>query len=201
MKFSVLDNVTVYNGFFRLSTIELTHEKFAGGQSDTLIRELIDRKHAAGILPYDPERDEIVLVEQFRIGAIEDAAGPWLIEVIAGYREPGEDSTALVEREAVEEADCMVSNLIPVHRYYSSPGGCNEEIQLYIGRTNTSGVGGIHGLAHEGEDIRVHVVPADTAFEWLDSGRINSAMPIIALQWFRMNREKIRQKWTRPEVD
>ena len=147
------------------------------------------------MLPYDPVRDEVVLIEQFRVGAGDDPSGPWLVEIIAGLKEPGETAEALIQREAMEEAGCKVSELIPLHRYYSSPGSCNEVIELFFARTDTKGLGGIHGIDEEGEDIRVCVVSSDTAFEWLDQGRIDSAMPIIALQWFRLNRDNIRKRW------
>ena len=191
MKWSIVRQRPLYTGFFKLTEFELHHELFAGGESPMIRRELLDRHHAAGVLPYDPVRDEVVLVEQFRIGAGQDPEGPWLIEIIAGYREPGEAPESVVVREAVEEADCVISEIVPMCRYYSSPGSSNEQIHLYLGCTSATGLGGVHGLAYEGEDIRVHVVPVATAFEWLDNGRINNAMAIIALQWFRLNRDAI----------
>ena len=100
-----------------------------------------------------------------------------------------------MHREAEEEAGCKITDLIPVHHYYSSPGSSNEKIQIYFARTETEGLGGIYGIDEEGEDIRVHIVSSETAFEWLDSGRIDSALPIIALQWFRLNRDSIRELW------
>jgi ADP-ribose pyrophosphatase len=196
MKWSILKQRLLYQGFFKLTEFELQHELFAGGESQVIRRELLDRHHAAGILPYDPVRDEMVLVEQFRIGAVNQRTdGPWLIEVIAGYREPGETPEAVVAREAIEEAGCKISDIEPICRYYTSPGSSNEQIHLYIGRCETTGLGGIHGLAHEGEDIRVHVVSSQTAFDWLDDGRIDNSMAIITLQWFRHNRESLRRRW------
>ncbi|TNF96061.1 MAG: NUDIX domain-containing protein [Gammaproteobacteria bacterium] len=195
MKYSIIKQAPLYKGFFELSAYELRHDLFAGGECPVITRELLDRKDASGILPYDPERDEVVLIEQFRIGAMRNETGPWLIEVIAGYQEPDENPEQLVMREAIEEADCTVTDLVPMCHYHSSPGSSNEIIHLFLGRTCSEGLGGIHGLAHEGEDIRVHVVSSDTAFKWLDSGRIDSGMAIIALQWFRLNRDKIRHKW------
>ena len=195
MKWSVINTQLLYQGFLKLIRFELTHDLFDGGKSKPLLRELVDRGQAAAVLPYDPLRDEVVLIEQFRIGAGDDPSGPWLMEIIAGLQEPGESAEALVHREAKEEAGCTISDLIPLHRYYSTPGSSNEQIQLYFARTETAGLGGIHGVDDEGEDIRVHVVNSDTAFDWLDQGRIDSALPIIALQWFRLNRDKIRKQW------
>ena len=195
MKWSIIKEQLLHRGFFTVSRLEVKHELFAGGESGPVIRELLDRGHAAAVLPYDPVRDEVVLIEQFRIGAINDPGGPWLVEIIAGVYEEGESSEEVIKREAVEEAGCKITDLTPVHRYYSTPGGSTEMIDVYLARTDTRGLGGIHGLAEEEEDIRVCVVSSDTAFEWLDQGRIDSSMPIIALQWFRLNRETIRQQW------
>jgi ADP-ribose pyrophosphatase len=195
MKWSALSKKIRYSGFFKLTEIKLRHDLFAGGQSPVLVREVIDRGQAVAVLPYDPVRDEVVLVEQFRIGAGDDKNGPWLIEVIAGYQEAGESAEDVVHREAFEEAGCRLSDVERIHRCYSSPGGSNEQVQTFFARTDTSGVNGIHGLDEEGEDIRVHVVSSQQAFDWLDSGHIDSAMPIIALQWFRINRQRIRQQW------
>lgn len=195
MKWSVISRKLLYSGFFKLVGYELTHDLFEGGESQILRRELLDRGHAAAVLPYDPVRDEVVLIEQFRIGAGDDPSGPWVIEIIAGLCETGESEQQVIHREAEEEAGCTVTDLIPIHRYYSSPGSSNEQVDIYFARTQTATLGGIHGIDEEGEDIRVHVVSSDTAFEWLDEGRIDSALPIIALQWFRLNRDRIREQW------
>jgi len=195
MKWSIIKKNIRYKGFFKLTEVELQHDLFAGGKSPVLVREIIDRGHAVAVLPYDPVRDEVVLVEQFRVGAGEDSDGPWLIEVIAGYQEPGESAEEVVHREALEEAGCLLCDVEPMHKCYSSPGGSNERVSLFFACTDSTNVGGIHGLDEEGEDIKVHVVSSQQAFDWLDSGRIDSAMPIIAMQWFRLNRERIRQQW------
>jgi ADP-ribose pyrophosphatase len=195
MKWSVINKKSLYRGFFKLTGYELKHDLFEGGESPVLSREMLDRGHAVAVLPYDPARDEVVLIEQFRIGAGNDPAGPWLIEIIAGLQEQEESAEEVIHREAQEEAGCEISNLIPVYRYYSSPGSSNEQIHIYFARTETAGLGGIHGIDDEGEDIRVHIVSSEQAFKWLDQGRIDSALPIIALQWFRLNRDEIRKQW------
>ena len=195
MKWSAIKKNIRYKGFFKLTEVELQHDLFAGGKTPVLVREIIDRGHAVAVLPYDPVRDEVVLIEQFRIGAGEDSEGPWLIEVIAGYQEPGESAEEVVHREALEEAGCLLSDVELMHSCYSSPGGSNERVSLFFARTDSSNIGGIHGLDEEGEDIRVHVLSSQQAFDWLDNGRIDSAMPIISMQWFRINHERIRQRW------
>ena len=144
MKWSVISKKLLYSGFFKLSEIQLTHELYAGGQSQLLRREIIDRGQAVGVLPYDPLTDELVLIEQFRVGAGEDETGPWLIEIIAGYQEPEESAEQVVRREAVEEAGCTVTDLELIAHYYSTPGSSNEKIKIYFARTDSKGLGGIH---------------------------------------------------------
>jgi ADP-ribose pyrophosphatase len=195
MRWSIHSSKTLFKGFFKLTELHLTHQLYAGGESALLRRELLEKGNAVGVLPYDPRRDAVVMVEQFRIGALQDPTGPWLIEIIAGYQEPHEAPESVAAREAFEEAGCVVTDLQFINRYYSTPGGSSEQIHLYFGLTNSSGLGGVHGLEDEGEDIRVRVVSSKEAFEWLDEGRIDSAMPTIALQWFRLNRDAIRERW------
>ncbi len=198
-QFEILDRSTGYAGFFRLMRYRLRHRLFKGGWSPVLTRELFERGHAAAVLPYDPDSDQVVLTEQFRIGAMEVPNGPWLLEIVAGIIEPGETPEDVVRREAIEEIGCPVADLIPICEYLVSPGGTSERISLYCGRVDASGAGGIHGLAEEGEDIRVEVMSADEAIARMQDGAIVAAAPIIALQWLMLNRESMRSRWRGPE--
>lgn len=191
----VQEHEVCYQGFFRLERYRLRHRLYEGGMSPLLTRELFERGHAAAVLPYDPLRDEVVLLEQFRIGALQAPGGPWLLEIVAGIIEPGESAVEVVERELQEEAGCGLQALEPICEYLVSPGGTSERISLYCARVDSRGLGGIHGLAEEGEDIRVSVVSYAEALDWLAQGRINSASPIIALQWLQLQRERLRRQW------
>lgn len=192
----IVEQRTCYQGFFRLEHYRLRHRRYDGGMSPVLSRELFERGHAAAVLPYDPVLDRIVLLEQFRIGALNAPGGPWLLEIVAGIIENGETAAQVVEREMVEEAGCTLLALEPICEYLVSPGGTSERISLYCGRVDAAGVGGIHGLVAEGEDIRVSTVTFDEAMALLASGRINSASPIIALQWLQLNRSRLQQLWS-----
>lgn len=196
MKWEIMEEDLCFQGFYRLMRYRIRHALFQGGMGEPIVRELLVRGHAAGVLPYDPVRDEVVLVEQFRVGALESPHSPWLFEVVAGLMEDGEQPEDVVRREALEEAGCMLHELAHVCTYYSSPGGTNERVNLYIGRVDSSDVGGIHGLAHEGENIRVEVRLAEEAFEQVKRGLIDNAMSIIALQWLQLNRERLRTAWS-----
>lgn len=191
----IIEKITCYQGFFRIDRYRLRHRLFNGEWGSAITRELFERGHAAAVLPYDPIRDEVILIEQFRIGALNAPGGPWLTEIIAGIIEENEAPEDVVKRESVEEANCIITDLVPLYDYLVSPGGMTERIALYCGRVDTTHAGGIHGAIDEGEDIKVHVVSRETALSYLQTGRINSASAIIALQWLALNREKLLRQW------
>jgi len=193
-EFEILARETCYQGFFRLHRCRVRHELYAGGTHE-IQREVFERGHAAAVVLYDPELDRLVMVEQFRIGATGSAAGPWMLEFVAGIIEENEDAQAVATREAVEEANCVITDLIPINEFILSPGGCTEHIYLYCGRVDASGAGGIYGLAAEGEDIRVVTVAGAAVAELLKSDSVASATTLIGLQWFLLNRESVRDAW------
>ncbi|MCG8314960.1 MAG: NUDIX domain-containing protein, partial [Pseudomonadales bacterium] len=151
----VLEKTKVYEGFFRMNKYRLTHRKIEGGWTRELVRECFERPQAVGVLLYDPYQDNVVLIEQFRIGALDAHEGPWQMELVAGIVEEGEKPEQVAHREAVEEAGTEVLDLEYICEYFSSPGGSNEKLTLYCGGINSEGVGGVHGLEEEGEDIWV----------------------------------------------
>ncbi len=185
----------LHDGFMKVREFRLRHRRFDGGWSPLLSRELVQRRAAVGVLLFDPVRDEVALVEQFRVGALRDD-DPWLLELVAGLIDvDGESTEEVARREAVEEANCEVGVLEPIAEYFSSPGASNEFVSLYCGRCDLIGAGGVFGLAEEGEDIRVSVLPSARAFELLDGGAIRNAMTLIALQWLRHHRQRLRERW------
>ncbi len=196
----IIERQVTHQGFFRMEKYCLRHRLFSGEMSTPISRELFERGHAAALLLYDPQRDEVVLLEQFRIGALEAPGGPWLVEIVAGVIERDETPQQVARREAQEEAGCQVQELEFICEYLVSPGGTSERISLYCGRVDSSGAGGIHGLVEESEDIRVSTVPFTQAWHWLEEGVINSASPIIAMQWLHMNRERLRREWWQGSV-
>lgn len=192
----VLQRETCFKGFYRLDRLHLRHRQFAGGMGPQLSRELFVRHDAVCVLPYDPRRDSVVLIEQFRVGAMDKSANPWLLELVAGLIDKDEQPEEVAHREAEEEADLQLTALWPITQYYPSPGGSDERVHLYLGRCDSEGVGGVHGLAEEGEDIRVHVWPLEDALQAVRDGRIDNAASIIALQWLALNRAEVRGLWS-----
>lgn len=191
-RFEIVNKETIYNGFFRLEKYRLKHTLFQGGWSQELDRELFRRGNCVAVLLYDPLRDEVVLIEQFRVGAILQPERAWLLEIVAGAIEEGESPEEVALREAKEEAGCEVQQLQLIQAFYTTPGGASEWLSLFYGRVDTRGVGGIHGLDHEDEDIRVSAVKFDEAYRMLEEGKIDSAIPIIAIQWLYIHRDKLR---------
>ncbi|WP_163647544.1 NUDIX domain-containing protein [Modicisalibacter sp. 'Wilcox'] len=185
---------SLYQGFFSLERRRLRHRLFEGGWSDIVTREVHVRRDAVGVLLYDVERDHVVLVEQVRAGALNDPVSPWKLEPVAGLVEPGESPAEVARREAVEEAGCSIDELIELYRYYPSPGACDEQVTLYCGLVDSEGVGGVHGLAEEHEDILVHVLPFARAWELLQTGRLDNAMCLIAFLWLSRERASLRAR-------
>ena len=187
---------TCFQGFYRLDRLTLRHRLFEGGMGPVINRELFVRHDAVCVLPYDPQQDRVVLIEQFRVGAMGKSETPWLLELVAGLIDKDEEPEEVARREALEEADLQLTSLWPITTYYPSPGGSNERVHLFLGRCDSSNAGGVHGLAEEGEDIRVHVWPLEDALTAVKDGRIDNAASIIALQWLALNRDEVRGRWS-----
>ena len=189
------EKLTLYQGFFQIDQYKLKHQKHEGGWSPMIVRELFERGHTVAVLPYDPLRDSVVLVEQFRIGAYAAGVEPWLSETIAGILDSGEKAEEVAYREAIEEANCKMTELIKIGEFIMSPGGSSEKTTMFCGRVDSRGVGGIHGLAHEGEDILARVLPLEEALKNLAVGRIVSAYAAIPLLWLQFNKAALQAQW------
>lgn len=193
----LIDRTTVFQGYFRIDQYKLRHETFAGDMSDEIVREIFERGHAAAALLYDPVRDEIVLLEQFRVGALAAGREPWLIEVVAGIIEDGETPEDVARRETLEEAGLDVIELERAASILVSPGGTSETLELYCARVDSTNAGGVFGLDDEVEDIRAFVLPGTEVEALLASGQVTNATALIALQWFVLNRDRLRTLWNR----
>ena len=163
----IIARETLYRGFFSLDLYRFRHRLFNGQMSHEVRREIFERGHAAVLLPFDPVRDEVVLIEQIRIAAYDTSETPWLLEMVAGMIEEGESVEDVARREAIEEAGLIVK------------------------RTAS----GIHGLADENEDIRVHVVSREQAYQWVEEGKIDNAASVIALQWLQLHHQALKNEW------
>jgi ADP-ribose pyrophosphatase len=195
-QFEVLDKEIVFQGFFRVEKYRLKHTLFGGGWSTEITRELFMRGNCVAVLLYDPDADKVVLIEQFRTAAaILHTDRAWLVEIVGGAIEEGESAEEVAYRESVEEAGCEIEQLMVINEFYTTPGAFSEWITLFCGKVDSTQVGGIHGLDHEDEDILVRAVDFDQAYRMLENGEIESAIPIIAIQWLALNRQKLKQQW------
>lgn len=185
-----------YQGFYRMESLRVNHAAYRGGQVE-ITRELMVRPDAVVVLLYDPHLDAVVLVEQYRVGAL-SAPTPWLIECVAGLIEPDESTESVARRETAEEAGLTLGRLEFICDYYPSPGGSDEKITLYAGEVDATHAGGVHGLDDEGEDILVRRVPVQEALNWLADGHINNAACIISLQWLALHHAELRGRWLEP---
>lgn len=196
----ILGEQTLYEGFFTLKRIQFKHKLFAGGQSGVVTRELLIKGAASAVIAYDPKEDSVILVEQVRIGAAyhpESNRSPWLLELIAGMVEKGEKPEDVALRESEEEAGIQVKNLTHCLTVWDSPGGIVERIHLFAGEVDSSQAKGIHGLAEENEDIRVHVIKREQAYQWMCEGKIDNGIAVIGLQWLQLNYAQLQQSWKR----
>ncbi|MDU2939171.1 MAG: ADP-ribose diphosphatase [Enterobacteriaceae bacterium] len=191
----IIARETLYSGFFSLDLYRFRHRLFNGEMSGEVRREIFERGHAAVLLPFDPVRDEVVLVEQIRIAAYDSSESPWLLELVAGMIEEGESVEQVARREAEEEAGLDVGRVKKFMSYLASPGGTSERLSLMVGEVDATTAEGIHGLADENEDIRVHVVSREQAYQWVEEGKIDNAASVIALQWLQLHYQELINEW------
>lgn len=191
----IISKETVYRGYFQIDRYRLRHRTFAGGWTAEMVREVFERGHAVVVLLYDPDRDKVALIEQFRPGAYAAGMHPWLIECVAGIIDEGEHPDEVARRETREEAGSDPTDMVYIGNFLVTAGGSSETCRLYCARVDSSTIDGFHGLEHEGEDIRVFVVDPAEALSMCRDGRINNAMAVLALQWLVLERDALRAKW------
>ncbi|MFK8041815.1 NUDIX domain-containing protein [Congregibacter sp.] len=190
-----LENKKVFDGYFGVQKLTIQHRSFAGDWSAPVTREVFERGDAVGVLPYDPETDSLILIEQFRAGSLRDSCSPWMLELIAGIVEPGESDETVARREAEEEAGCEFGELVPIASYYPSAGACSEHVRLFCGRVLNAAVGEIRGVAEEGEDILVHRISREDVLDILARDELNNGHTLVAMQWFALHGERLRDAW------
>lgn len=194
-KVEILSRETVHRGFYPKTVLRLRHRRFDGTMSEVMSRDILEQGGAAVVLPYDPARDEVLLIEQFRPAPVLMDDDPWLMEVCAGRTEPGEDPAEAARREAQEEAGLEISDLARVAECYPSPGCLKELSVVYVGRCSLAAAGGTHGLETEGEDIRSHILGVDAALALAAEGRLRNMPALLALYWLALNRADLRRRW------
>ena len=194
---TIVEDQLSFGGFFKLRKLLLNHKRFDGSQSANFERELCVRGDAVGVLLYDPSLQQFALVEQIRIGVLGREQSPWLLEIVAGMLDKeGELKEDVAKRETMEEAGLEVDVIEPMLEYFCSPGGSTEFFSLFCAKVDLSEAqAGVFGVADEHEDIRLHILSVEQALELLNTGFINNAMTVIALQWFQLNKKRLDKTW------
>lgn len=197
----IISRSLAHDGFLRVEHLQLRHRLFSGEWSEVFMRELQLKNPAVGVLLFDPDRDALLLVRQFRVGMFNDSrehgngALGWPLEIVAGMVDSSEQYEEVALRESKEESNCVPTDLIRICEYYNSPGGSNEKIILFCGRIDCRKAGGVYGLIEEHEDIEVQIHSYADAIQMLEGGEINNAMTIIALQWLQLHRQELLDSW------
>src|SRR6266702_4515417 len=168
---ALVEAETGFSRFLQLDVVRFSHRLFSGEWSGERVYDVLRRGDAVAILLYDPDRDSVVLVEQFRLPPLYARLSPWQIEPVAGLVDEGESYEDVARRETREEAGIEpLGELIPIQRYMPSPGDSDESVMLFCGRSDARGAAGIHGLAEENEDIRVVVKTITELEAMLEAG-------------------------------
>ncbi len=192
---AIVEKRTAYKGFTQVDVLRLQHRLFAGGMGPVIQRELVVKPEAVGVLIYDPMLDSVLLIEQFRVGALMES-NPWQLEIVAGLVDgDNEDLEDVAHREVLEEAGVTLKRIERVTTFLFSPGNSNERFTLFIGQADLAHAGGVFGLPEEGEDIRVMVINVEQAFAIMLDGRMINAPLLIALQWLMLNKKDLQHRW------
>jgi ADP-ribose pyrophosphatase len=187
---------TPFSRFLRVDVVRFRHRMFSGGWSGERVYDVLRRGDAVAIMLYDPDRDSVVLVEQFRLPALYARLSPWQIEPVAGLVGKDESYEAVARRESQEEAGVQpIGELIPIQRYMPSPGDSDEAVMLFCGRVDSGNAAGIHGLPEEHEDIRVVVKTIAELEAMVEAGQIETGHTLIGCYWLLRHRDRLRRAW------
>jgi len=194
-KAEVVRHEVAYQGYFKVGRYFFRHSLHRGGMSEVISREVFERGQAGAVLPYDPARDEVILIRQFRAGSFVAGRHPFTWEAVAGIIEVNETAEVMIRREAVEEAGLDIADTLPIASVMLTPGACSESCEIFLGRVDTTNAGGIHGLPSEHEDILVKVLPFTEAYAMVERHEVDNAVAVVALQWLALHRDEVRKRW------
>ena len=193
----IVAHETAFRRHLRLDVVRYRNRLYSGAWSGERVYDVVRRGGAVAIVLYDPGRDEVVLVEQFRLPPLIAGFSPWIVEIVAGLIDKeGESEEQVARREALEEAGVeVIGELVPIQLYLPTPGNSDETVMLFCGRVDASKAAGVHGVPEEGEDIRVVVRTVGELEAMVDAGRIETGHTLIAFYWLLRHRDELRRKW------
>ncbi|WP_172328013.1 NUDIX domain-containing protein [Mangrovicoccus sp. HB161399] len=195
-----LGNVTVherrrpYSNYFAVEELVYSHRRFDGAESPAVERAVFLASDAVTVLPYDPVRDRVLLVEQVRAAPIARGdATAWILEPVAGRIEPGDSPETTARKEAAEEAGLELKALHYVNDYYPSTGCFSEYLYSYVGIADLPDEAAkLGGVAAEGEDIRGHVMSREELMRRLRDNEIPDAPLLVSAYWLELNLARLR---------
>ena len=178
----------LFRGFIQVEKVSLQHRLFNQTEYTPILqRELIHRPEAAGVLIYDDAQQKFALIEQFRVGAMDDSDSAWQLEIIAGVLDGDESPESCIRRESLEESGCEIGELEHLFSFYPSAGACSELFHLYSAQAHLPEQGGVFGMPDEGENIQLHLIDYSEVTHLLSNGRLRNAPVIMALQWLQQH--------------
>ena len=184
LKYKIINKKNLYSGFFSLNKYEFTYEKHDGEWTSTVDREIFSGAHVSTLLPYDPIKKEIILIQQFRAGVLSRYDEDYLLEIVAGIIDEGENPEETAIRECFEETGCEVKKIYPIQSYFPAPGSSESYYHLYLGEIQAFDGERIKGLEKENEDILVKSFKIDEVRQMLKEKKIMNGLTLVALQWF-----------------
>ena len=184
LKYKITNKKNLYSGFFSLNKYEFVHKKHDGEWTGTIGREIFSGAHVSTLLPYDPDKKEIILIQQFRAGILSRYDEDYLYEIVAGIVDEGENPEKTASRECFEETGCEVKKIHPIQSYFPAPGSSESYYHLYLGEIQAFEGERIRGLEKENEDILVKSFKIDEVRQMLKEKKIMNGLTLIALQWF-----------------
>ena len=185
--FKVTNKKNLYDGFFKMNEISLKYKKYDGSWSNEIKRELFSGAQVSAVLPYDPIKKEIVLIQQFRPGTISRNTNNYLKEIVAGIIDPGESPEIAAKRECLEETGYKIKKLTSIQGYYPAPGSSESFYHLFLGEVDSKNEKKIMGLDTENEDILVESFKINQVKKMMEEGKLINGLALIAIQWFFLN--------------
>tara|TARA_B100001027_G_scaffold65687_1_gene44574 strand:- start:153 stop:734 length:582 start_codon:yes stop_codon:yes gene_type:complete len=185
--FKVTNKKNLYDGFFKMNEISLKYKKYDGNWSNEIKRELFGGAQVSAVLPYDPIKKKIVLIQQFRPGTISKNTNNYLNEIVAGIIDAGESPEIAAKRECLEETGYKIKKLTPIQGYFPAPGSSESFYHLFLGEVDSKNGKKIMGLDNENEDILVESFKINQVKKMMQEGKFINGLTLIAIQWFFLN--------------
>ena len=186
-KFKIINKKNIHKGFFEMNEVTLKYKKIDGSWTNNIKRELFGGAQVSAVLPYDPIKKEIVLIQQFRPGTISKNINNFLYEIVAGIIDKGESAETTAKRECIEETGCEIKNILPIQGYFPAPGSSESFYHLFLAEIDAFEGERVMGLKSENEDILVKSYKINEIKQKMQNKEIINGLSLIALQWFFLN--------------